>query len=178
MKNIHSIKSIVLFFIFLTSYHLVPGKSKIPPQRFSQQEKTIYTEDDLIFIQEDGKKISLSDLKGKIVFINFWATWCGPCVEEMPSIQNLKNKFKNDEIVFIMLNIESNLSKAKKFMKQRNLDLPVHIAGSRVPSSLFKNVVPTTLIYNKQGKLEANIQGMRDFGDDEIYQALKELSEK
>lgn len=178
MKNIHNIKSIVLLFIFLTSYQMVPGKSKMQSQRFSQKEIAVDSEDDLIFIQEDGKKISLSDLKGKIVFINFWATWCRPCIEEMPSIQSLKNKFKNDEIVFIMLNIESNLSKAKKFMKQRNLDLPVHIAGSKIPSSLFKNVVPTTLIYNKQGKLEANIQGMRDFGEDEIYQALKELSEK
>ncbi|WP_062699480.1 TlpA family protein disulfide reductase [Chryseobacterium indologenes] len=178
MKNIHTIKSIALFFIFITSYHLVPGKIPISSQRFLQGEITVNSGDDLIFVQENGKKISLSDLKGKIVFINFWATWCRPCIEEMSSIQNLKNKFKNDEIVFIMLNIESNLTKAKKFMKQRNLDLPVHIAGGPVPSSLFKNVVPTTLIYNKQGKLEANIQGMRDFGDDKIYEALKELSEK
>ncbi len=178
MKNIHIIKAVTVTVAFFASSYFVSGKSKTVPENLLPEETSVYSEDDLIFIQEDGKKISLSDLKGKVVFINFWATWCRPCIEEMPSIQQLKNKFSNDEIVFIMLNIEANLTKAKKFMKQRNLNLPVHIAGSRVSSSLFKNVVPTTLIYDKQGKLAANIQGMRDFGDDEIYRALKELSDQ
>ncbi|MDR2235049.1 MAG: TlpA family protein disulfide reductase [Chryseobacterium sp.] len=178
MNNIQYLQRIILVAVFFTTSFIVSGKNKVYSEPVIPGALASYSEDDLIFIQEDGKKIALSDLKGKIVFINFWATWCGPCVEEMPSIQKLKSKFKNDEIVFIMLNIESNLSKAKKFMKKRNLDLPVHIAGSPVSSSLFKNVVPTTLIYNKEGKLEANIQGMRDFGDEEIYHALKELSEK
>lgn len=132
---------------------------------------------DLIFVDENGKNISLSEMKGKVVFINFWATWCAPCVEEMPTIAELKNKFKgNDKIVFILLNVEADLKKSKKFMADRKLDLPVYLSGSTIPSELFQGAIPTTLIFDKNGDLEANIQGARNFANPELYQALNEMT--
>jgi len=92
---------------------------------------------------------------------------------------NLKNKFKeNDNIVFVLLNVEANLTKSKKFMKDKNFDLPVYVAGNTIPSKYFQGAIPTTLIFNKDGELEAQIQGGRDFGKPEIYKALKTLTEK
>lgn len=87
---------------------------------------------------------------------------------------NLKNKFKgNDNIVFVLLNVEANLSKSKKFMKDKNFDLPVYVAGNSIPSEYFQGVIPATLIFNKDGELEAQIQSGRDFDQPEIYEALK-----
>ncbi|WP_160137380.1 TlpA family protein disulfide reductase [Chryseobacterium sp. c4a] len=174
--NIYSIPAIISILLFQNL-----AFAEIPHLKLNHENLEILstiTNDDLIFINEKKQKIALSDLKGKVVFVNFWATWCRPCVEEMASINELKKKLKEEDIVFVMLNIEGDLEKAKKFMIQRELDLPVYGIGSSVSSGLFQNVVPTTLIYNKSGQLEANIQGMRDFNDPQIYEALKELSTK
>lgn len=136
-------------------------------------------DEELILIDENGKKIALSELKGKVVFINLWATWCGPCVEEMPSISSLKKKFKdNKNIVFVLLNVEADFKKSKKFMKDKNHDLPIYIAGKTIPSKYFQEAIPTTLIFNKNGDLEAKIQGGRNFDDPEIYEALKVLTDQ
>lgn len=135
--------------------------------------------EDLVLIDGNGKKISLKDLKGKIVFVNLWATWCGPCVQEMPTINNLKNKFSgNDNIIFVLLDVEGNMVKSKKFMKNKNYDLPVYIAGAKIPAEYFQGAIPTTLIFNKNGDLEANIQGGRNFDEPGVYDFLKALTEK
>ncbi len=143
------------------------------------QKKQTKGKEDLILMDENGKKVALSDLKGKVVFVNFWATWCSPCVEEMPTISTLKNKFKgNDHIVFIFLNVEADLTKSKKFMKDKNFDLPVYVAASTIPSKYYQGAIPTTLIFKKNGELEAQIQGARNFDRPEIFEALKALTEQ
>lgn len=172
------ISAIVIVCVFSISNRIEGRNIQVNHNQIVKNNKNQNSDNDLIFVNEKGEKISLNDLKGKVVFINFWATWCRPCVEEMASINELKKKLKNEDIVFVMLNIEANLQKAKKFMTQRKLDLPVYVAGSSVPPSLFKNVVPTTLIYNKEGHLEANLQGMMDYNDPQIFNALKQLIEK
>lgn len=177
-----STKNILIPFIALISFGLqaenkvdnIEIKRAIYPDKGQQDDS-----DDIIMIDENGKKVALSELKGKVVFVNLWATWCRPCVEEMPTINNLKNKFgKNENIVFILLNVEADLKKSKKFMKDKNYDLPVYIATNTISSKYFQGAIPTTLIFNKEGDLEAQIQGSRDFDQPEIYKALKSLTEK
>lgn len=176
MKSIYRIiRAIAIVCVFSIS-NRVEGRNLQVNHNQSVNNKN--SDNDLIFVNEKGEKISLNDLKGKVVFINFWATWCRPCVEEMASINELKKKLKDEDIVFVMLNIEADLQKAKNFMTQRKLDLPVYVAGSSVPPGLFKNVVPTTLIYNKEGNLEVNLQGMMDYNDPQILNALKQLTTK
>lgn len=71
---------------------------------------------------EKGVNISLEDLKGKVVFINFWATWCPPCIAEMPTIQTLYENFKNDdEVKFLILEVEDNQEKAKSYFAIKDL---------------------------------------------------------
>lgn len=171
--------------IFILIMALISFELNARPISFLNEDKIlVYPEktkdnEDLILIDENGKKVVLSELKGKVVFVNFWATWCRPCVEEMPTISNLKNKFKgNDNIVFVLLNVEANLTKSMKFMKDKNFDLPVYVAGNSIPSAYFQGAIPTTLIFNKDGELEAQIQDGRDFDQPEIYEALKTLTEK
>jgi len=77
------------------------------------------------FKDSTGKIVSTDDLKGKIVFINFWASWCPPCRAEMPSLENLYQKLKTDQrFVFVFINEDDDQSKAKKFLEENNYSFP------------------------------------------------------
>ena len=168
---------IFILMMTLFSFSLNAMQSRVENQDRLIPQNNVNDNEDIILIDENGKKIALSELKGKVVFVNFWATWCRPCVEEMPSIRDLKDKFKgNDNIVFVLLNVEANLTKSKKFMKDKNYDLPVYVAADTIPSQYFQGAIPTTLIFNKKGELEAQMQGGQDFDQPEIYEALKKLT--
>src|SRR5690606_23487015 len=73
--------------------------------------------DEILFKNPDGHVIELSDLKGKVIFINFWATWCPPCIAEMPSSDKLHSAFRNnDKVMFLMVDVDNERAKSEKFM--------------------------------------------------------------
>src|SRR5690554_1291113 len=105
----------------------------------------------IFFENPKGQVIRLSSLKGKVVFINFWATWCPPCIAEMPTIQKLYSEFKdNDKVSFIMLDVDNQREKSQKFMDKRKFDLPVYTPESSIPSTYLSGAIPTTLVLNKR----------------------------
>src|SRR5690606_5892980 len=86
---------------------------------------------------------NLRDLKGKVVFINLWATWCAPCLMEMPTIYKLRQTFKDrDDLVFLMVDVENKLDKAQKWMDKNKIDLPVFGMASQIPLELFSGSIP------------------------------------
>lgn len=130
----------------------------------------------LTVLDENEKEIKVADLKGKVVFINFWATWCPPCIEEMPSIAALKKKFKdNPNIVFLMVDVDNNLAKSKKFMAKQKLDLPVHVPYSQIPSNYLGNSIPTTVILDKKGEIVVRTEGARDYNAPKLVAAIEAL---
>ncbi len=132
--------------------------------------------DEVIFKDGEGKKVSLKELQGKVVFINFWATWCPPCIHEMPSINTLQAKFKSSkDIVFLMVDVDGNHEKSNAFMKDNNYDLSVYIPGSKIPSSYLGTSIPTTVILNKKGELAERMEGGRDYATQEMEEYLKQL---
>ena len=93
------------------------------------------------FRDEDGNIISTERLKGKVVFINFWATWCPPCRAEMPSLNKLYNQLKDDKrFVFLFMNEDEDLQKAKKFLQSNNYAFPIATAERNVPAERLENV--------------------------------------
>lgn len=128
------------------------------------------------FKDENGKDITLSSLKGKVVFINFWATWCPPCIHEMPSINTLKQSFKgNDNIIFLMVDVDGTMEKSKAFMSENKYDLQVYVPNGEIPSNFLGNAIPTTVIIDKKGELVNRMEGGRDYADPEILKSLNEL---
>lgn len=118
------------------------------------------------FRDGSGKIIALSDLKGKVVFLNFWATWCPPCRAEMPSMNDLYKKYSTDpDIVFITVDTDNNYKKAKKFLDRRRFMLPLYTVASEIPADLFAGKLPTTLVIDKQGKIVFKHEGMADYSD-------------
>ncbi|WP_118194375.1 TlpA family protein disulfide reductase [Albibacterium indicum] len=133
--------------------------------------------EEILFKDPEGYVIELSDQKGKVVFMNFWATWCPPCIAEMPSINKLYSELKNnDEIEFMMVDVDNNRSKSEKFMEKRNFDLPIYTPASSIPSSYMSGAIPTTLVLNKYGKVVFKHEGMGDFSNAEFKDFLMKLT--
>lgn len=134
--------------------------------------------DNLHFEMKDlnGNIVSLADLKGKVVFLNFWATWCPPCIAEMPSIQILHDKFKNDdEVLILTLEVDGKLDKIQKFIKRKKLSVPVYVPNSSIPAELFEGTLPTTIILDKQGNIAHTTMGMADYSGQDIVDFLNEI---
>lgn len=131
------------------------------------------------FSDDNGQITNIADLKGKVVFINFWATWCPPCKAEMPSIEKLKDKFKdNDQVVFMLVEIEHAKEKAHAFLKDGKLDLPIYYPESEIPSDWLGQSIPTTVILDKEGNVAAHHEGMADYSRKEVFEFITELLNK
>lgn len=124
-----------------------------------------------------GKTYTLSELKGSVVFINFWATWCPPCIEEMPSIQNLYNQFKDSkEFRMVTILYKDDYEKAVAFMKQNNYALPVLIdREGRSAKAYGVTGVPETYIVDKQGVLREKVIGPADWNSPQAISLISNL---
>jgi len=129
------------------------------------------------FSNSKGEMIDLGALKGKVILVNFWATWCPPCRAEMPSIQKLYKRFKdNSNVVFVFADADSNLPKAAQFMDKHQYDLPVFKVESEIPEQIFGGSLPTTVVFDREGRLSFRHEGMADYDDPKFSDFLKTLS--
>ncbi|AYL96030.1 TlpA family protein disulfide reductase [Mucilaginibacter celer] len=134
------------------------------PAGFASEEKNFSNIPDLQFKNTEGNLSSIQTLHNKVVFVNYWATWCPPCIAEMPTINQLYNKYRNDEHVkFIMVDVDGDLRKAKAFMDKNGYSLPLYTQTNAVPDSLMNGTIPTTLVFDKQGKLIFKHAGVADY---------------
>ncbi len=129
----------------------------------------------LIVKDLDGNLINMNDYKGKVIFLNFWATWCMPCVAELPSINKLYNQFK-DDVAFLLISNES-LEKVKRYHTKKEYDVPFHIIdeAGKIPNLYYHESIPYTLIINKNGKIIKTSVGAEDWDDEDFINELKEL---
>jgi thiol-disulfide isomerase/thioredoxin len=132
---------------------------------------------DISFRDAKGQMANLSSLKGKVVFINFWATWCPPCLAEMPSINALYQKLgSNSNIVFLMVDADGNPGGALQFLQKKHFAMPVYAAISNVPANVASGTIPTTVVLNKKGEMVYHHQGVADYTNEEFVDYLKKLS--
>jgi thiol-disulfide isomerase/thioredoxin len=130
----------------------------------------------VLFKDENGKVFDLGTLKGKVVFINFWATWCPPCIAEMPSINKLQEKFKdNKDIIILMVDADNNPEKSEKFMSRKNYDLKVFTPASQIPAQYLGNALPTTVLLNKKGEIVFRHEGGADYTNQEFIEFIEKL---
>lgn len=126
---------------------------------------------DFTFPDVNGKLVSLSQFRGKVVFLNIWATWCGPCRIEMPAMEKLYRKFKKEDLVMLAVSID-RLGKAavKPFIKELELTFPILLSpDGRIQRIYMVRALPSSFIIDKTGRIVARVTGARDwFGDDTI----------
>ncbi len=120
----------------------------------------------------DGTSITLSELQGKPVIINFWATWCGPCVKEMPAFERLKDDF-GDKIGIIAVNCGDDAGTVKDFMEENGYTFPVVLDEEYSISMLYPtNSIPYTVVVDAEGRVTHISTGALDA--DTMYERYKE----
>ncbi|WP_190277492.1 redoxin domain-containing protein [Adhaeribacter rhizoryzae] len=124
-----------------------------------------------------GEQTSLESLRGKVIFMNFWATWCPPCIAEMPNIQSLYEKVNSDKIAFVMVSLDQDPAKAQKFIQKRNFTFPVYTPNGPLPAAYEAQVIPTTFIISPEGQIVARKDGMADYDNQEFREFLLKMTQ-
>ncbi len=102
----------------------------------------------------DGRQISLSDYKGKVVFIDFWATWCPPCRASIPEVEKLYQEFADEEdVVFLGINLQEDKDTITKFMKKQEMNYPVLLSDNKVVSNYQIRSIPAFFIIDRDGEI-------------------------
>ena len=161
-------------FLMLSSFSLEASEIK---NLIIHKEPKKY--DDLSFLDDKNNELKLNSFKGKIILLNFWATWCAPCKEEMPSLDLLEENKELNNLKIFPINVgKDNLNKASSFfnnLKIRNLNLYFDN-----PQTLAKKLslrgIPTTILFNKKGDEFARIVGSIDFSDQKFLDWLKQYN--
>jgi peroxiredoxin len=124
----------------------------------------------------DGTPVRLSGLKGKVVFLNFWATWCPPCREEMPSMEALYQRFRDRDLEFLAVDIQEDKDGVAAFMKEYGLTFPVVLDSTgRISAEYGIRGIPTTFIIDREGGIIASVVGGRDWNTEAVFAALELL---
>ena len=169
--------AVVVAFLYLTpwgsSTRTWVGGLFLSSPSIESNEKPILLSTDWNLRNLDEDEIWLSDTD-KPVFINIWATWCGPCRSEMPSINDLYNKYKN-KAEFILVSPDETLGKLKDFATNNDYNLPFYNAISYTPKELFTNSYPTTFILDKNKNIVFKSTGAHDWNSDNVHVLLDKL---
>ena len=147
---------------------------KIPVQR--DQQAAISYLPEVLFKDVHGAITDLSALKGRVVFVNFWATWCPPCIAEMPGIHTLYQQVSHHpDLVFMMVDVDDNKKKSLKFLEKRGYTFPLYMPASGIPNKYYDGQIPSTLVFDKKGQLVFQHKGMGDFSNSEFKVFLERL---
>jgi len=110
-------------------------------------------------LKEPGKEVRLNDLRGKVVVLDFWATWCGPCRQAMPYIAALNRDYKDKGVVFMSITDEER-EKVEPFVKRESISLPIYLDSLMIAKNRLQvSSLPTTVVIDKNGKIQAYEQG-------------------
>jgi thiol-disulfide isomerase/thioredoxin len=158
----------LILFIFLTTNVFANDVSEI---KNIVIHKDLKVYDNVIFFDKNDKKINIKEFNGNLLLLNFWATWCEPCKEEMPSLNRLQinENFSNLKIFAINISQE-NKKKVDSFLKDLNIENldPYFDAPTTLAKTFSLRGVPTSILIDKDGKEFARIMGSIDF-DDKIF---------
>jgi thiol-disulfide isomerase/thioredoxin len=142
------------------------GMAKVPPKAAS----------DFTLLDTDGQQVSLQQYRGKVVFLNFWATWCIPCREEMPGLERLHQTYHAQDLVIISIDLKEGADQVKAFFQKHGLSFPSLLDPN---GTVFRDYLvagmPTTYLIDRNGTLLARGVGGRDWTRAEAQQLIQEL---
>jgi len=153
---------LIIIIILLMTLSILNGCSKILPNSkdivgSDNQASTSVSEklDDFTLNDLQGNEISLSDFTGKIIVLNFWATWCPPCKAEIPDFVETYNEFKNQNVVFLGVSLDDDINALEQFVSEYHINYPVLIDNltENVSASWNISAIPTTFFINTDGKI-------------------------
>lgn len=180
-----SIFAIILLTLYFTGLHtevaafaqrvvLATGIANPDTDPIEDKEKAAY---DFTLTGSDGSTLDFETLRGKVIFINMWATWCAPCVAEMPSIQELYNNYKdNPDVVFAIISFDKDQKKADKFVAKKGFDMPIYFPNAtQIPKVYESRGIPTTYVIDKEGFISYKKIGMANYDSKSFAKMLDGL---
>ena len=142
------------------------GMAKVPPKAAP----------DFTLPNTDGQQVSLQQYRGKVVFLNFWATWCIPCREEMPALERLHQTYQSQDLAIISIDLKESAEQVKTFFQKHELSFPALLDQN---GSVFRDYLvagmPTTYLIDRDGTLLARGVGGRDWTRAEALQLIQQL---
>jgi len=131
---------------------------------------------DFDFVDEKGNVHNTSSLRGKVVFINFWASWCPPCRAEFPSIETLYTQFKeNPDIFFLTINEDNDPAMGKAYLNKELFSIPMYQSNGNVPTEVFSGSLPTTVVLDKNGKIRLHHTGLANYASAKFVKQIEAL---
>ena len=124
-----------------------------------------------------GNRVQLADHKGKVVILNLWATWCGPCRVEMPGLENLYRRYRSEGLEILAVSLDKGSSdKVQTFADQYRLSFPVLLdSDGQVESRYHTLTIPTTYVIDKNGMVVAEVDGAKNWESEETFKAVEYL---
>ena len=124
----------------------------------------------------NGENVSLSSYKGKVVLLNFWATWCPPCRDEMPSMETLYQRFKDEGLEMLAVNLRENSSTVQQFIQSNKYTFPVMLdSAGRIGGIYGVRAIPTTYIIDREGKIAGQLVGSIHWDTPQVIAAFDAL---
>lgn len=171
----------VLFLALFVLSRMIPEpgdwETALAAPRFPRSDRiTVHGQADFAWSVRalDGREVAMTEFEGKVVFLNVWATWCGPCLSEMPSIQRLHESLEGREVVFVVVSEES-LGTVKNFLVDKDWNLPLYVAREGLPEDFAAVGVPVTYIVDREGSIVFRHVGAADWGDDSCRRFIERL---
>lgn len=143
------------------------------PSVTEKEDQEQLTDYNWILQDLDGNRLNLADHKGEVILINYWATWCPPCIAEMPRLQELYNDYQGKVAFFFISGEETET--VRKFLKKKNFELPVYNMLSADPKPLDGYSLPSTYVIDKKGNIVIHKVGAADWNSQKTRETLDEL---
>ena len=142
-----------------------------------EAEDKVAADYNFTLVDESGKSIPFRTYENKVVFVNFWATWCPPCVAEMPDIQDLYEEMHGKNVEFVLISLDDEFQKAKDFVKRKEFDFPIFKLASPLPSVYSSQAIPTTYVISPDGEIVVTKSGMAKYNTNKFREFLVELQQ-
>lgn len=151
-----------------------------PPARPTAQAAQFVSEraypHNLPLLTLNGAPANLRQFEGKVVLVNMWASWCPPCLAEMPNLQALYQKIDTTKIAFVLISLDEKPARARALLKRRGYTLPVFFPVGPLPAPFSSSSIPATVVLMPDGRVAAQHLGMADYDTPAFKQALEKLA--
>lgn len=178
-SNILLITFIILLLIPQTRKPLQVGVNRLiafSPSSVSEKDREILDNYNWNLVDLEGQPVNLKESMGKVAVINYWATWCPPCIAEMPSFQKLHDDYSEKIDFYFVSNEEAE--KLQRFLTNKNYRLPVYRPLNMAPPQMQSNSLPTTYVLSRSGSIVVNKTGAANWNDAGFRKLLDELIEE
>ena len=176
LSNAIFIIAILVVLFTPIGFHLKVFFNKVvslSPNELDENEQHKLTDYNWRLVTSDGNPFEFSEAKGKVVLVNFWATWCPPCVAEMPSLQKLYTEY-GDRVAFVFV-AHDEQQKVLDFIRKEHFDFPVYFENGKAPEQLKTSSIPTTFLLDGDGKIRIMKVGSADWNSTTVRNLLDSL---